>query len=68
MILYAVGEIYDKLENIQYTISSLSNEGADIRKSSGSIFRDKDEEFWKCEKCGRLNASYTGTDCVKLFL
>lgn len=57
VIFLALSEVLERLENLELRFSNMASSIRTIGKKKG----EPGDDEWKCPKCGRINANYTGT-------
>ncbi len=60
-ILHALGEILEVQESIAWKVSSMENKVSSVNRKDRETDEITYKGSWKCSKCGRVNAKYTGT-------
>lgn len=61
VILFSIGEILERLENVGESIQDLDSKINSINSKNNENDEILYNNSWKCPKCGRVNHNYTGT-------
>lgn len=59
VILYSIDEILGRQEELSKGLKALTYQ---LQNPEAALYeKEHDKNTWKCPKCGKLNANYTGT-------